>query len=198
MANEVTAKGAHGARIDVPKGHYLEILNVEGTQVCDFFAFNATNTRESLSPAHCRSSLFRLTLSVGDKLVSVLRQPMFEIIEDTCGTNDIMGAPCDPMRYLLDFGVRQHRSCRINLLEIMASEAIPYEYLPDPVNFFQNSPAVIAEGGAVRRGRSPSRPGDKIVLRALMDVIAAASACPQDIGDLNGYNPTDIKLVVHD
>ena len=195
MMNEAIAKGAHSARIDVPKGKYLEVINVEGTQVCDFFAFNAANIRESLSPGHCRTTLFRLTLAVGDQLFSVLRRPMFEIVEDTCGTNDIMGAPCDPMRYLLDFGVQQHRSCRINLLEIMAPEAIPYEYLPDPVNFFQKSPAV---AGEVRRSRSPSKPGDKIVLRALMDVIAAASSCPQDIVDLNGFNPTPIRLVVRD
>ena len=192
---EVVAQGGHGARIEVPAGHYLEIVNLEGTQVCDFFAFNVANIRESLSPGHCRTTLFRVTLSVGDNLVSVLRRPMFEIVEDTCGQNDLMGAPCDPMRYLLDFGLQQHRSCRINLLEVMAPYAIPYEYLPDPINFFQNSPVV--EAGKVRRGRSPSKAGDKIVLRALMDVIAAGSSCPQDQIDINGFNPTPIALRVH-
>ena len=187
--------GGHSARIDVPAGYYLEIVNLEGTQICDFFAFNAANIREALSPAHCRTTFFRATLSVGDKLVSVLRRPMFEIVEDTCGQNDFMSAACDPMRYLLDFGLQQHRSCRINLLEVMAPYAIPYEYLPDPINFFQNSPVIA--GGKVRRGRSPSRPGDKIVLRAFMDVIAAGSSCPQDQVDVNGFNPSPIALRVH-
>ena len=194
MDKEVLIKAAHGGRINVAAGQILEIENVEGTQICDFFAFNADNVREFLSPAHCRSKLFRTTLAVNDQLVSVLRRPMFEIVADTCGQNDFLAAPCDQMRYLLDFGLQQHRSCRTNLMEMMAPEAIPYEYLPDPINFFQNSP--IRADGTVARGRSPAKPGDKIVLRALMDTIAVGSSCPQDQIDSNGFNVTDIKLRV--
>ena len=79
MNKEVLIKAAHGGRINVAAGQNLEIENVEGTQICDFFAFNADNVREFLSPAHCRSKLFRTTLSVGDQLVSVLRRPMFPL-----------------------------------------------------------------------------------------------------------------------
>lgn len=196
MEQSVTVKAAHANRIDVAAGQLLEIVNVEGTQICDFFAFNKANVREHLSPAHCRSKLFRTTLSVGDELVSVLRRPMFEIVEDTCGQNDFIAAACDPMRYLLDFKLMPHRSCRINLFEVMTPEGIPYEYLPDPVNFFQNSPTL--GDGRVKRGPSPAKPGDKVVLRALMDVIAVASSCPQDQIDSNGFNVTDLKLVVRE
>jgi uncharacterized protein YcgI (DUF1989 family) len=194
MPSNALIKASHANRIDLKAGQILEIVNVEGTQVCDFFAFNAANVREHLSPAHIRSALGRVTLRVGDELVSVLRRPMFTILEDTCGQNDFMGAPCDPMRYVLDFGVHDHRSCRANLADVMAPEKIPYEYLPDPINFFQNSPATLQ--GDVKRGKSPAKPGDKIVLRALMDLIAVGSACPQDLVDLNGFNVTDINLVV--
>jgi uncharacterized protein YcgI (DUF1989 family) len=194
MESEVLIKAAHGGRINVAAGQILEIENVEGTQICDFWAFSADNVREFLSAAHCRSKLSRTTLTAGDQLVSVLRQPMLEIVADTCGQNDFLAAPCDPMRYYLDFGLQQHRSCRVNLAEIMAPEGIPYEYLPDPINFFQNSP--IGEDGAVRRGRSPAKPGDKIVLRALIGLIAVGSSCPQDQIESNGFNVTDIKLRV--
>jgi uncharacterized protein YcgI (DUF1989 family) len=196
MEKSVLIKGAHANRIHVAHGQLLEIVNVKGAQICDFFAFNAGNVREHLSPGHCRSKLFRTTLAVGDQLVSVLRRPMFEIVEDTCGQNDFIAAACDPMRYLLDFSVMPHRSCRINLFEVMAPEGIPYEYLPDPVNFFQNSPTLA--DGRVKRGPSPAKPGDKIVLRALMDVIAVGSSCPQDQIDSNGFSPSDIRLVVRD
>jgi uncharacterized protein YcgI (DUF1989 family) len=196
MEQSVTVKASHANRINVAKGQLLEVINVEGTQICDFFAFNAARVREHLSPGHCRSKLVRTTLQVGDQLVSVLRRPMFEIVEDTCGQNDFLAAACDPMRYLLDFKMLPHRSCRINLFEIMAPEGIPYEYLPDPVNLFQNSPTLA--DGRVKRGPSPAKPGDKVVLRALMDVIAVGSSCPQDQIDSNGFNVTDIKLVVKD
>jgi uncharacterized protein YcgI (DUF1989 family) len=196
MEQSVLVKASHANRINVAQGQLVEIVNVAGTQICDFFAFNAANVREHLSPGHCRSKLFRATLQVGDQLVSVRRRPMFELVEDTCGQNDFLAAACDPMRYLLDFGLLPHRSCRINLFEIMAPEGIPYEYLPDPVNLFQNSPTLV--DGRVKRGPSPAKPGDKVVLRALMDVIAVGSSCPQDQIDSNGFNVTDLKLVVKD
>ena len=45
---------------------------------------------------------------------------------------------------------------------------------------------------------SPAKPGDKVVLRARMDVIAAGSACPYFAYGLNGDHPTDIRFIVHD
>lgn len=192
--NTTIIRGGHGGRINVQNGQILEIVNVEGQQICDFFAFNATNVKEFLSPAHCRSAMRRVFLEVGDILVSVRRNPMFEIIEDTVGRHDICMPPCDPQRYLLDFGVSDHRSCRMNLAEVMSDFGISYEYLPDPINLFQNSP--IQADGRVGRGVSPAKAGDKVALRALMDLICVGSACPQDQDDVNGDRLTDIELRV--
>ncbi len=38
---------------------------------------------------------------------------------------------------------------------------------------------------------------DYVVLRALKDVIAAVSACPQDLVPTNGSNPTDLAVRVY-
>ena len=38
---------------------------------------------------------------------------------------------------------------------------------------------------------------DYVVLRALKDVIAAVSACPQDLVPTNGSNPTDLTVRVY-
>src|SRR5580692_3183312 len=48
---QVLIKGGYGGRIDVAEGEILEIFNVEGQQICDFFAFNASDPTEFLSPA---------------------------------------------------------------------------------------------------------------------------------------------------
>ena len=195
MSSEIVIKGGHGGRIDVDAGQLLEIVNVDGEQICDFFAFNRNDIREHLSPAHCRAQLLRVTLAVGDSLVSVERRPMFEIVEDTVGCHDIIFAACDPQRYLIGFGVADHRSCRANLAEAMAEYDIPFNYLPDPINFFQNTP--VEAGGAIGYGGvSIARAGDKVVLRALMDVIAVGSACAMDLTGINGERLTDIKFVV--
>jgi uncharacterized protein YcgI (DUF1989 family) len=192
---QVQIQGGRGGRIDVEKGEILEVLNVDGQQICDFFAFNTDDLSESLSPAHIRSELRRVVLKVGDVLVSCYRNPMFEILEDTCGRHDIVIPPCDPIRYELRFGLKNHRSCRTNLAEVLADEGIPYAYLPDPVNWFQNTP--VMPDGSIERYTSSAVAGDKVVLRALQRVIAVGSACPM-IGGSNGDRPTDIRFLVRD
>jgi uncharacterized protein YcgI (DUF1989 family) len=193
---EVVIEGGHGGRVEVMAGQILEIVNVEGKQVCDFFAFNRENIREALSPGHTRSVMRRIVLAPGDHLYSVLRRPMFELLTDDVGQNDFSLPACDPQRYKMDFGLDEHRSCRQNLAGVMADAGIPYEYLPDPFNFFQPTP--IGSDGRYGTGTSPAKPGDKVVLRALMHVIAAASSCPQDQIALNNFTPSALRLVVKD
>jgi uncharacterized protein YcgI (DUF1989 family) len=77
----------------------------------------------------------------------------------------------------------------------MADKNIPYAHLPDPVNFFQNTP--VASDGSIARLTSVAKPGDKVVLRALQDMLVAGSACPM-IGGMNGDRSTDIRFVVRD
>ena len=192
---QVLIKGGYGGRIDVAEGEILEIFNVEGQQICDFFAFNASDPTEFLSPAHIRAELRRVVLEIGDVLVSCYRNPMFEIVGDTCGRHDIVIPPCDPVRYEKRFGLRNHRSCRTNLAEVIADKGIPYAYLPDPVNWFQNTP--VMPDGAIERYTSSAVAGDTVTLRALQSVIAVGSACPM-IGGSNGERSTDIAFIVRD
>lgn len=195
MATELLIKGGYGGKVDVKEGQLLEIVNVEGQQICDFFAFNAHDIAETLSPSHIRSGLRRIVLKVGDKLVSKYRRPMLELVEDTCGVHDITFPPCDPDTYILRYGMHNHRSCRTNLFETMAKYNLVYAYLPDPIDFFQNTP--ILADGRIEDRVSAAKPGDKVVLRALMDVIAVGSACPME-GIVNAGRPKDLKFIVHD
>ena len=194
--NDTLIEGARAGRIEVDEGQFIHIINIDGKQVCDFFAFNRANICETLSPGHQRSVTRRMFLKPGDMLYSVLRRPIFELIEDPVGFNDFSLPACDPERYRMDFGVEEHRSCRKNLEEVMSNFDIPYEYLPDPFNFFQPTPVKV--DGTYGTGTSPAKPGERLVLRALMDVIAVGSSCPQDQIPLNDFNPSRLKLVVCD
>jgi uncharacterized protein YcgI (DUF1989 family) len=42
-----------------------------------------------------------------------------------------------------------------------------------------------------------SEANDYVVLRAMMPVMAALSACPQDVNPTNGMNPTDLLIRVY-
>ena len=90
--------------------------------------------------------------------------------------------------------LRNHRSCRTNLAEVVADLGIPYAYLPEPVNWFQNMP--VTADGTIQRLNSSAAAGDKVVLRALQPLLAVGSACPM-IG-VNGDRPTDIRFTVRD
>jgi uncharacterized protein YcgI (DUF1989 family) len=193
---EILVPGGFARALPLRAGQFLEIVNEQGEQVCDFVAFNARDFTEYLSTTHTRSMLGRLTLRVGDLLRTVQRNPIFELVEDTVGVHDLLFAACDPRRYELDYGVTGHRSCRTNFVEVLAPYGVTYARVPDPINWFQSTP--VRPDGTLDLEVSPARPGDRVVLRALMDVVAAASACPQDLNPVNGWRVTDIRLVVRD
>ena len=188
----VVIKGGEAGFVDLKSGELLEITNLEGQQVCDFFAFKADDMKEYLSTSHIRSALRRTYIKDGDFLISVFRNPMFKVVYDDVGVHDFCMAACDPQRYLLDYGVAEHRSCRCNLFDLMKDHDVLYEYLPDPVNLFQETS--VTSKGLLVSGISPAKPGDRIVLEACMDVKAVGSACPQDLSPVNNYKPTDIRF----
>ena len=60
------------------------------------------------------------------------------------------------------------------------------------MNLFQNSP--VLPDGTFASGTSPARAGDHVTLLAVMDLIAACSACPQDLAPTNAGRPTDLVV----
>lgn len=192
--NEILVPAGEARIAKISSGQLVEIENVQGQQVCDFIAFNTEDTAEYLSTTNTRSMLGRLRLRKGDHLQTNLRNPILELVEDTVGCNDMLFAACDYQRYELDYGLKNHRNCRANFAEALKSYGVGYLEVPDPINWFQNTP--IAVDGTLGSEISPAHAGDKIVLKALMDVVVAASACPHDQNPINNWEPTDIRMVV--
>ena len=196
---EIRVPGAHGAAVHLRSGQFITIVDLEGSQVVDFVAFAEPDTDEFLSITHAQVHLKRFLIGHGDTLVSNRRRPLLEIVRDDTGRHDMHYAMCDPERYSLYFGVTgPHRSCMQNFLEAFAATGLTLRrgQLPDPINFNQN--VETNERGELELRPSLSRPGNHIVLRALADVHAGVSACPMDIGPINGGSSTDILLRVSD
>ncbi len=192
QSQEVVIPGGDGAALVARAGQLLEIIDVEGEQVADFIAFSERSQSEWLSTTHTRSTTLRLNIEVGDILQSNWRNSMFEVVQDDVGTHDVITAMCDARRYTIDYGVTGHRSCRTNLTEAFEPWGIADWQIPDPFNLFQNAP--IRPDRTFGNERPTSRPGDKIVLRVLMDVLVGVSACPQDLNPCNGYAPSPIRV----
>ena len=191
----VIVPAGEGRSIVAAAGEYLSVVDLEGSQVADFVALQRPGLRKAVSPHQTRSTLRRLTLRVGDRLVNQDRDPVLEIVRDDVGVHDLLFCACSPALYLQRFNLTDHRSCRVNLLEALASHHIEeWQQLPDPVNLFMKTPP--RSDGEFDFHPAPSRPGDRIVFRCLVDVVAAVSSCPMDLSPINGGRITPLQLIV--
>jgi uncharacterized protein YcgI (DUF1989 family) len=80
----------------------------------------------------------------------------------------------------------------MNFVEALAEYDVPDWRVPDPVNLFQNSP--LSPDGAYASAASLAKAGDRITLLAKMDLIAACSACPQDLAPTNAGKLSDLLV----
>ncbi|MFC1931042.1 DUF1989 domain-containing protein [Chloroflexota bacterium] len=193
--------GGHGGAIIVKEGQYLKVINLEGKQICDFFAFNPSDPRQFLSGSHTRVLLSHAVntskpIMVGSPLLDNTRQPMLILEEDIVRVHDWLLAACNSARYSVDYGIPNHRNCKMNVIEALAEFHIRAPAVPDPLNLFQNSP-YDAEGEFTIY-ESVAKPGDYVLFRALRTILAVGSACPQDQNPANAYQLTDIAFEVYD
>ena len=188
--------GGFGGGWDARAGELITIVDLEGEQAGDFVAFTASDPAEWLSPVHAREALRTIFVRQGDILVSNRRRAVLEIVRDDVGVHDATIPACDPTRCAVEFGVPGHRNCLENLWEPVRGHGVDIDAMPEPLNLFQNTPVV--DDGRIGLTDPVSRPGQRIVLRALVDLFGALSPCPQDIIPGNGLRPTPMRVVVAD
>ena len=191
---EVIVPAGYGRAFEARAGQYVAIEDVAGKQIGDFVAFNADDRGEWLSPSHTRRALMSMQFKVRDNLVSSLRRPMLEIVSDSVGVHDFSVPACDPTRYEVCFGIPGHRNCQENLYEALEPYGVDILQIRDPFNIFQNSPT--SADGILVLTEPATKPGDRVVFRALMNLVGAVSACPQDLLPVNGLKITELKIIV--
>lgn len=121
---------------------------------------------------------------------------MFKVVDDTVGCHDILIAMCDEWRYLVDYGVKHHRSCMANFEEALGTYGISRKQFPDPFNTFQHTK--IEPDGKLVQLPGLSQPGDYIVFQSLMYVIGAVSACPMDLNPIGADKTSDLIVKISD
>lgn len=181
---EVYIPAAHGGAMAVEAGEHVAVVDLEGGQVADFVAIRTDVPHRWVSSHQTRSAPRKWTLKVGDMLLDNDRQPVFEIVHDDVGVHDLFFCACSPALYLQRFGLSDHRSCRINLLEALTPWGIEEWQVPDPINLFMETPP--RPDGEFDFLPAPSQAGDRIILRALVDTVVAVSSCPMDLSPING------------
>jgi uncharacterized protein YcgI (DUF1989 family) len=193
-AERIVVPAAEGRAAAVAAGQSFKVVDVEGGQVGDLFAFAPGDATEYLSASHTRAHTSRLFPSVGEHFVSNRRRPLLELVaDDSPGAHDMLIAACDAERYR-GLGIDGwHASCAENLRRALASHGVQAPCVPQPVNLFMNIPV---DDGRLDWLPAASGPGASVTLRALADVLVVVSACPQDVVAINGGRPTELAIEI--
>jgi uncharacterized protein len=195
VVNEVVPKNS-GAAFEVTKGQRLRIA---GRSIVDFVAFNLDDLTERFDQARTKTNQAKIFISTGDILYSRRNNPMLTIIEDTFkeGRHDLQKGMCSRKRFEM---VAEGKSKRIfaegvdinpktaeeipdhGCWENLSVAVKPWDILPDdipsPFNIFQCM-RIDPDTGIMYD--TMIRPKDEahIDFRAEMDLLVAASACPE-------------------
>ena len=135
------------------RGDRIRVIDPNGGQVADVFAFCADDLSEYHSAQHTRVWVDRLFPHVGEQFVTNHRRPILALEADTSpGIHDMLCAACDPARFALLGAPGWHASCEENLQRAMAALGHEGIVIPQPINLFMNIPV-----GAERHDRLGAR-----------------------------------------
>ena len=193
----ITIPGAQAGRFNIAAGESFRIVDVEGQQVVDFVALNQADPLEVSSPGETILLNYpKVRLSTGDRFYSSERNPMFEILSDDAdGAHDFLYAACNG-EFFEQLGFPDHPSCNENLLRQLKELGHEIRPLPAPINLFQDT--YPQADGNVTQLPAPTKPGEGITIRALMDSVVLLSSCAYDADPpdicINGVGPSPIEI----
>ena len=147
-------------------------MDLGGGQVVDFFAEAAENSGEFLSTGVTIDYNESLRLKAGSIIYTNLYRPMLEVLYDDVGEHDLLHPCCRPEMY--DFfyhNGKGHPNCLDNINHALGE----HRAIITPVNLFMHTK--INADGSISVEEPLSKAGDKIILKALMDMTLGVAAC---------------------
>ena len=191
---------ASAVNFEVFEGEYIQIVDIAGRQCSDFLAFerravdkgrplplDSTTTRTMSGLAYPKPGL-------ASRFYDRDRNPLVEVVQDTVGRHDTFGLACTARTYE-DAGYFGHANCSDNLNVTMAPYGIDGRRGWPAINFFYNTN--VDHQNQIWFDEPWSRPGDYVLMRALSDLVCAATSCPDDIDPANGWQLTEIQVRVY-
>lgn len=202
---EVVVLPREAASIEVPAGHFLRIVSIEGPQVGDLNLFNSHDLSERFYSGKTRA-LHGTHLTKGEQLWSnfPFMRPIATVSEDSLhwygidefggSVHDVIGTRCDPYTGNLLNGDQYHHCCHSNLTRALAdarglSLVEAEQHVHDVLNVFMCT-GFTRDTGQYFMKASPVRPGDFLELFAEIDLLAVMSACPG--GDCGSEHSSDM------
>ena len=191
----VVVPAQSGRAVAVSRGDLVRVVDIEGHQVGDLWAVDATDHRRWLSVSHTRDRCERLFPGIGGVFCDQRGEPVLELAGDTSpGVHDMLFPPCDRWMYE-SRGMAGHPNCRDNFLAAAASAGIVLPVVPDPVNLFQDSGP--RPDGTLAIGVAASSPGDTVTLLARRDLVLILTACSVDYPPLNQGRCSPLRIQIN-
>lgn len=185
-----------GQSLSVKRGDVIRIIDPQGQQVADLWAFVTDNgsVLDWLSTSQTRDIAERLFPRVGDSFYGTRGEVLLTLIEDASpGPHDMLFPACN--RWLYErAGLPDHPNCQDNLIKALGAVGITPPAVPDPVDFFQNS--LPSPDGRLDVIASINPPGGSVTLRAERDLLLVVTACSVDFHPTNGDRCTEIVVEV--
>ena len=182
-----------GVAIDVRKGEYITVIDIDGGQVVDFFAEIKDIANEFLSTGVTIDCNESLGLSTGDTVYTNKYNPMFTVISDDVGEHDLIHPCCRPEMFEFFYHNGEgHSNCLDNINGVLAKN---YPIIT-PVNLFMYTK--IESNGRIAVLPPKSKAGDKIILRAEADVRLGVAACSVSESACNSGKCSAIKIIITD
>ena len=182
------------AAITLKTGQFLSIFDIQGGQVADLTAFRLHDSSEWLSNGRSFDYGGTLCFTTGSTLYSNKSNPMLSIVADDVGRHDFLYAACSKEMYHIQYGIKEnHPNCLDNLRNALAEAMQEPLVVPTPFNVFMN--VEIMPDGRLTIQPPLSSKGDRIVLKAEMDLTVAISACPADICNGGSQKPIGYEII---
>jgi hypothetical protein len=181
-----------GVAFRVERGSTLTVADPDGEQVADLVAFDARG-EQWLSSGRTLDYASTIYLTEGHTLYSNRSEAMLAITADDVKRHDFLLAPCSPEMFerLYGFGPG-HPSCYENLAGALAPFGIRPDRIPNAFNIFMN--VAVAPTGELSVRPPLSKAGDRIVLRAEMDLIVGLTACSAEESNNWSFKPIDYRI----
>jgi uncharacterized protein YcgI (DUF1989 family) len=182
-----------GTAFELRAGQQLRVIDLEGEQVADLTAFNASDKSEWLSSGRSIDYANRIYLTKGDLLYSNRSRPMFTIVEDDVGRHDFLLTPCSLETFQIIYkNTQPHPSCFGNLATHLAPFGIAPDTIPTTFNIFMN--VEVEPNGELKILPPRSKAGEAILLRAEMDLIVGLTACSAEMSNNYRFKPIGYEI----
>lgn len=197
MLTEYIIQPQKGLAFSVSRNALIQVVDLEGRQVVDFFAVNQQDPQEFLSPGVTIDCNESLAVSTGDTLYTNLYRPMLTILADDVGRHDLIHPCC--RREMYDFFYQNgegHPNCLDNINGALKKFSVPPRGEITPFNIFMHTQ--ILTDGKFSVLPPLSKAGDRVLLRAEMDLIVGAASCSVAESSCNGGGCGPIKIVLEE